>query len=327
MKAAVVLGLAIWTAAAAPVSAQTVTLRFGQIPSTVRGTSSVYLQIAEQKGYFARENIRLERVVVPGGTDKMVAALEAGAVDITQTATPYLIQAVLRGSDAVGIASETANPIYSLIAKPEIASFADLKGRVLGLSLAVDTISISMRRLLAFKGLRDGDYQVKELIGTPVRFDCLRRGECDAVPLGQPDDLIAVAQGYRRLGLSTEAVSAFQFQVLAVKRSWAATHKDVAVRFVRALAAAFRTVRDPANRDEMVKTMVAVTGASEDIARQTLALYFEPDRGVVPKQGEINVAGLTQVIAFMAEGGMITPPLPPPERFVDLQYLKAAGVE
>ena len=329
MSPAIVVGLVVagWAFAGAPVAAQTTTLRFGQIPSTVRGTSSVYLHIAEQNGAFAREGIRLERVVIPGGTDKMVAALEAGTVDITQTATPYLIQAVLRGSDAVGIASETANPIYSLMVKPEIASFADLKGRVLGLSLAVDTISISMRKLLALKGLRDGDYQVKELVGTPVRFDCLRRGECDGVPLGQPDDLTAVAQGYRRLGLSTEAVSAFQFQVLAVKRSWAAANKDVAVRFVRALAASFRHIRDPANRDEVIKTMVAVTGSSEDIARQTLALYFEPDRGVVPRQGEINMAGLAQVIAFMAEGGVIPPPLPPPERFVDLQVLKAAGVE
>ncbi len=31
--------------------------------------------------------------------------------------------------------------------------------------------------------------------------------------------------------------------------------------------------------------MVAVTGSSEDIARQTLALYFEPDRGVDAEAG------------------------------------------
>src|SRR4051812_6708194 len=130
-----------------PCLAETVTLRFGQIPSTVRGTSSVYLHIAEQKGFFAREEIRLERITIPGGTDKMVLALEQGAVDVAQTATPYLIQAVLRGSDAVGIASD----------KPEITSFADLKGRLLGLSLPVDTISISMRTLLALKGLGDTD--------------------------------------------------------------------------------------------------------------------------------------------------------------------------
>ena len=201
------------------------------------------------------------------------------------------------------------------------------KGRVLGLSLAVDTISISMRKLLALKGLQSGDYRVKELVGTPVRFECLRRGECDGVPLGQPDDLIALSQGYRRLGISTEAVSAFQFQLLAVKRAWAAQHKDVTTRFVRALAQSFRFIRDPANREEMVKAMVTVTGSSEAIARETLALYFEPDRGVLPKQAEINMAGLSQVIAFMGEGGMILAPLPAPERFVDLQYLRAAGVE
>jgi NitT/TauT family transport system substrate-binding protein len=319
------VGATAWIGLLHPSQAETVTLRFGQIPSTVRGTSSVYLHIAEQKGFFAREQIKLERISIPGGTDKMVVALEQGAVDVTQTATPYLIQAVLRGSDAVGIASETANPIYSLIVKPEIASFADLKGRLLGLSLPIDTISISMRKLLALKGLGEADYRVKELVGTPVRFECLRRGECDGVPLGQPDDLIALTQGYRRLGLSTEAVSAFQFQLLAVKRSWAAANQDVLVRFVRAIASSFRFIHDPANRAEAVKTMMAVTGSTEDIARQTLALYFEPDRGVMPKQAEFSIAGLARVIAFMGEGGMLAQPFPPPERFVDPQYLKAAG--
>jgi NitT/TauT family transport system substrate-binding protein len=323
----VAIAVAAWTSLLQSCLAETATLRFGQIPSTVRGTSSVYLHLAEQKGFFAREEIKLERISIPGGTDKMVVALEQGAVDVTQTATPYLIQAVLRGSEAVGIASETANPIYSLIVKPEIASFADLKGRLLGLSLPIDTISISMRKLLALKGLGEADYRAKELVGTSVRFECLRRGECDGVPLGQPDDLIALTQGYRRLGLSTEAVSAFQFQLLAVKRSWAAANQDVLVRFVRAIASSFRFIRNPANRAEVVKTMVAVTGSTEDIAGQTLALYFEPDRGVMPKQAEFSIAGLAQVIAFMGEGGMLAQPLPPPERFVDPQYLKAAGAE
>jgi ABC-type nitrate/sulfonate/bicarbonate transport system substrate-binding protein len=307
--------------------AQTMALRLGQIPSVVRGVSSVYLAVAQQKGFLARENIALTLVPIAGGTDKMVAALERGEVDVTQTATPYLIQAALAGSDAIGIAGETGNPIYSLIAKPEIASFADLKGKLVGLSLPVDTISISMRKLFALKGLEEADYRVKELIGTPVRFECLKRGECDAVPLGQPDDLIALSQGYRRLGLSTEAVSAFQFQLLAVKRGWAEANKDTVVRFVRAIASSFRFMRDPANRAEVARIMVELTGSSEDIARQTLVLYYEPERGVLPNAAEVNLPGLAQVIAFMGEGGMIKPPLPAPERFVDLQYLRAAGPE
>jgi hypothetical protein len=44
-------------------------------------------------------------------------------------------------------------------------------------------------------------------------------------------------------------------------------------------------------------------------------------------RGEINVKGMAQVIAFMGEGGTLKTPLPPPERFVDLQYLRAAGIQ
>lgn len=102
---------AVLIAGSCAASAEPVTLRFGQIPSTVRGTSSVYLRLADSKGFLAREEIKLERVLIPGGTGKMVEALERGEVDITQTATPYLIEAVLRGSDAVGVA--LATPIRS----------------------------------------------------------------------------------------------------------------------------------------------------------------------------------------------------------------------
>jgi ABC-type nitrate/sulfonate/bicarbonate transport system substrate-binding protein len=322
-----VLAAALLAAPGATAAAESVTLRYGQIPSTVRSVSSLYTFVAQQKGFLSRENIKLEHVPIAGGTDKMVAALGEGRVDITQTASPYLIQAVLAGSDAVAIAGETANPIYSLIAKSEIASVADLKGRLVGLSLPVDTISISMRKLLALKGLQASDYRVKELVGSPVRFECLKRGECDAVPLGQPDDLVAISQGYKRLGVSTEAVAAFQFQVIAARRAWAQANRGTVVRFIRAMADAFRFIRDDANRGEVVKAMVELTGASDDIARQTLALYLDPDRGVLPKRAEIDLKGLAQVIAFMGEGGALKPPLPAPDRFVDLHYLQATGAQ
>src|SRR5580704_6585692 len=307
--------------------AQTTTLRFGQIPSTARAVSALYLHVAQKQGFFARENVTVEIVQIPGGTGNMVAALDRGEVDVTQTATPYLIQAVLAGSPAVGIAGTTVNPIYSLIAKPQIKDFADVKGKLIGLSLPVDTISISMRKLLALKGLDQADYRVKELVGSPVRAACLKSGECDAVPLGQPDDLIAVKEGYRRLGLSTEAVASFQFEVIAARRDFAQTHAPAIIGLVSALADAFRFIRVPAHRDDTVKAIIALTGASDEIARATLALYFDPDRGVLPRHAEIDLDGLAQVIAFMGEGGTIKPPLPAPERFVDRQYLRAAGAQ
>jgi ABC-type nitrate/sulfonate/bicarbonate transport system substrate-binding protein len=264
---------------------------------------------------------------IEGGAANMMVALDKGSVDITRTATPYLIQAVLKGSEGVAIAGETATPIYSLIVRPEIKTFADLKGKVVGLSLAVDTISISTRKLMAKNGVQEADFKVKELVGTPARADCLRKGECDAVPLGQPEDFVLMKQGYRRLGVSTDAMSNFQFIVSAVRRSWGEKNKDALVRYVRGLAGAYRFMREPANREDVVRIVLDTTGSSEEIARQTLSLYFDPDRGVVPKQGEIDVKGLGQVIQFMAEAGELKAPLPAPEQFIDLQYLRTAGLQ
>ena len=307
--------------------AQNINLRYGQIPSTLKTISALQFYIAQRKGIFAREGINLEILPIDGGAANMVLALNKGTVDITRTATPYLIQDVLKGSDNVAILGETATPIYSLIVKPEIKSFADLKGKTVGLSLAVDTISISTRKLMGMNGVKEGDFKVKELVGTPARADCLRKGECDAVPLGQPEDFVLMKQGYHRLGVSTDAMTNFQFIVSAVRRSWGEKNKDALVRYVRALASSFGFMREPANRDEVVRIVLDTTGSSEDIARQTLSLYFEPDRGVVPKQGEIDVKGFAEVIRVMGEVGELKPPLPQVERFIDLQYLKAAGIQ
>lgn len=238
-----------------------------------------------------------------------------------------MIRDALTKSDAVAIAAEFNNPIYSLIAKPELKSFDGLKGKLLGLADEAGTITLSTRKLLALHGLKADDIRVKIIEGTPTRFNCLKRGECDAVPLGQPHDLIAIKEGYRLLGLSTDAVPDFLYTVTAARRSWAEKNKESVLRYVRGLAAAFKFIREPTNRPLVVKTITEWTDSSADIAEQTLKLYFAPERNVLPMRGEINVKGMAQVIAFMGDAGTIKMPLPPPERFVDLQYLRTARIQ
>ena len=124
-------------------AAEMITLRYGQNSASARSLSSLPLTVAERKGFFVREGINLVVVPIPGGTDRIVAALDKGEIDAGKNATPYLIQAVLKGSDAVAIVAQTTNPVYSLIVRSEIKSFADLKGKVLGLSTPGDTITLS----------------------------------------------------------------------------------------------------------------------------------------------------------------------------------------
>ena len=41
-----------------------------------------------------------------------------------------------------------------------------------------------------------------------------------------------------------------------------------------------------------------------------LAFYYEPDRGVMPKQAEISMPGMAKVIELLGQTGDLKPPLP-----------------
>jgi len=306
-------------------AAQTITLRYAQAASAHKSIYSLPIALAEREGLFRREGLDFRVVIpIPGGADLMIAALHDDTADLAHVATPFLVRAALAGSDAVAIAAEFNDPIYSLVARPEIARMADLKGKVVGMADPDGSIAYSMRKLLALHGMSEKDLRLRTIGGTPARLGCLKRGECAAVPLGQPQDLLAQSEGYRLLGASNDAVPAYLYTVTAARRSWAAANQDAIVRYVRALAASFATIRDPAKRGAVVSTIVEMTGVEPAVAERVLELYA--GKNVLPRRGEIDLQGLAQVIAFMGETGQLKGPLPAPQRFVDLRYLQDAGI-
>lgn len=306
---------------------QPIHLRYGQAYSAQNSIFSLPVLLAERQGFFVREGLDFHIVPVPGGGTKLIDALHDGTADVSHVATAFLIQAALKGSDAAAVVTEFNNPIYSLIAKPEIKSYSDLKGKLIGMAAETGSISVSIRRLLAMNGLQRGEFQTRFVDGTSDRLACLNQGDCAAAPLGQPHDFMALRRGHRLLGRSIEAVPRFVYTVTAARRSWAAANKEAVMRYVRALGSSFAFIRDPANREAVVRTIMDTTGFPEANARATLALYFEPERQVLPMRGEIDMKGMEAVIGVLAEGGVLKAPLPAAERFVDLQYLRAAALQ
>ncbi len=66
---------------------------------------------------------------------------------------------------------------------------------------------------------------------------------------------------------------------------------------------------------------------SDEIARQLLAPYAEPNKNVLLKRGELDLKAFDRVLKLMGEVSAIPTPVAPPERFVDLGYLKAAWIQ
>src|SRR5262249_61451729 len=130
----------------------------------------------------------------------------------------------------------------------------DLKGKLIGIAAENGSITIAIRKLLALNGLRKEDFRTRFVDGTPERLSCLTAGDCDAVPLGQPQDFVAMRRGDRLVGFSTHAVPEYLYTVTGGGRSRGAAHKGTIVRFVRGPVAAFRFISHPPQPRGVVQT-------------------------------------------------------------------------
>ena len=302
-------------------------LRLGFNANSARNMAEIPNIVAQRKGFFAREGLAVTMVPLMG-TTHMVAALDSGDVDATGTASPYMIEAALKGSDAVAVIGGVANTIYSLIAKAGHPRHRRPERQARRASRRRPIRSRCRRGCCSPRAVS------KTAIIAPRRSSAAASG-LNVWPAGRampyrsasPKTSSFMRKGFRKLGDSLEVLPNLQFNVIAVRRSWAAAHKAIVVALARAFGDTFRYLRDPAERADVLKTVVEHTGTNEEVARAVLALYFEPDRGVMPKQAEINMAGLAKVIALLGPPARSASRFRNRGRFVDLQYLQAAGLQ
>jgi ABC-type nitrate/sulfonate/bicarbonate transport system substrate-binding protein len=309
---------------------QTYTLRYAV--DTERNINALAQTVAERRGFFTREGINLQpvRFVATGDrpTDRTALVASRDSFDMARMQLSVLMEPEgrFKGTNYVAVSAVVNNPAYFLVARPEIRTFADLKGKVLTEPSPTDPITLTARKLMDMHGLKDGDVEIKTIAGSQPRVDCIKSGACAAASLSQPSVFAAFDAGFHTLAMHIEA-GPLLYVVDIVDRSWAETHGETIVRYIRATAAAMRFIQDPRNADEVLKAAMEITHQPEGRAREMMAYFADPKHDVLPKQGEIDVAGVKATIALFGQYGILKAPLPLPERYVDLRFAQMAGVQ
>src|SRR5580704_11136479 len=251
-------------------------IRYGV--DTERNINALSQVIAERQGFLAREGIKLEPVRFLSGKDRasnrsaMVATRES--FDMTRGQASFVIEEALKGGNLVAVAAVVNNPVYFMVARPDIKTFADLKGKSLVEPSATDPITLTARKLMEMHGLKDGDVEIKYVGGSEPRVTCLKSGACAAGSLSQPAVFAAFDAGFHTLAMHIET-GPLLYVVDIVDRSWAETHSEVIVRYIRATAAAMRFIHEGRNRDEVVKGAIEVTHQPENRARELLSYFWD----------------------------------------------------
>jgi ABC-type nitrate/sulfonate/bicarbonate transport system substrate-binding protein len=308
------------TAGAAPAAQQRTPLSIGLVSVTALAWPFFATQAV---GAFDQEGLAPETTVL-GGAPQVSTAVVSGSVDMGVAAMDIHIRAVERGGSAVWWLTEFANPVYRLLARPGINSYADLRGRTINVDSPNGITYYLVSRMLRQAGLGPDDYSFVYAGGTPERLAALVAGGVDAAVLIQPFDFAAERQGYRDLGRSTEVVPAFEFTGYTSRPDWLRSHEDTVGRFIRAYQVGQRWLYDPANKDRAIQILTDQTRIAPEDARATYELYVEQARSF-PAGGRINLAGVQAVLDALVDLDQLTAPTPPPSKYVDPSYVDRYG--
>lgn len=281
------------------------------------GTNTWPLYVADAKGFYAREGLRVATTLT-GSSVKQLAALASGGFDVGFQQSDHIVRAVEQGVDLFAFMAHGHAPELSLVVAPEIGGFQDLKGRVLAVDGARTGYALLLRKLLARQGLAPTDCTLAEFGGSQERFDALAGGKAVASYLNPPFDRQLFARGFKSLGSTSAHFPDYPGPVAATRRTWAAANEPALLAFVRAFEAASAWLRDAANREEAV----ALLPARLKIDPQAAASAF--DKLARSGRPEITPAGLRQVIDIVWEAEGFTASKPSPEKYLDLSYLDRA---
>jgi ABC-type nitrate/sulfonate/bicarbonate transport system substrate-binding protein len=271
--------------------------------------------LARASGALGAAGLDVETTITPSSTEQM-QGLSDGTFDLVSTAFDNVLAWSGRaGADIVAVAQVDAAVELPVVARPEIADWSDLRGKVLAVDAADTAFALVLRRVVQAHGLElDRDYSFVAVGATAARLQTLQDGRASAAVLNAPFDSQALAAGMRRLGDQHEVLPDYPGGVLAVRRDWAVAHRDDLVRYLRVWSRAGQLAS--AEPDDAAETYGRAANLSMAEARRRLPLVFN--------SGVIDPAGLQAVLDLRNRFGYQLPMGPRLEVYYDAAYLEAA---
>lgn len=165
------------------------------IPGT--SPSFTYLNVAQERGFFAQENLRVEILTARG--QLCITALLAEQISFTTNPTAFdlMVEGKIKGKVLYNAAKGLA---HRLIVGPEIKSYADLKGKTMAISGFGGFADKLTREILSQHGLQAmKDVMLLQIGTTDVRFASLRANKVQGTLLVGHYATTAIDEGHREL--------------------------------------------------------------------------------------------------------------------------------
>lgn len=275
---------------------------------------------ASDKGFFAQEGIHGD-VVLIGSTDTLVQALIAGQVHVAIVDPSAAINAIERGATLKIIGGTIPRAAYTLVACSRYKSIKELKGTTIGVVSLVSGSTIFLHEILKANGLElNRDYSIIQLGPTTQRLASLKTCASSATMVLGGDVPVAREMGFLEIARLQDYIPDLQFHTFIVDSRWAESNSQLVVRYLRAMLKAMQWVHT--HKEGAAELATKRTGIGIRYTRPTVEEYLA--RGIISRDGSINREGFQRLIDLMGERLFKQRPYPPPEKYLDLSYLRRA---
>lgn len=291
---------------------------FGTLGPT---TSSWALYIAEQEGYLRQEGIRLTEIITsnPVNTANQLAS---GGLDIASDGTDTIVAAVAHHLPVKAVSTFMIPNPYALVVAPSIKTWDDLRGKSISIGTKEDVTAIVLDAMTKAHRLdMTKDLSLVIIGNTSQRYQALTTGSIQGALLGQPYDFLGESQGMHVLARASTYVKEWMYTSVAVNTNWAASHRTLVVKFIRALRRGAAYGYD--HPQEAINILMSVTKVDAASAEKAYALDFRQLKAF-SRTGIVPTKGVEAVMEAMLRIGSITA-APPVADVVDNSYAEEAA--
>jgi ABC-type nitrate/sulfonate/bicarbonate transport system substrate-binding protein len=284
--------------------------------------------VTEGKGFLKQQNIHVEINTVTD-SPTLLRNLISGNYDlILNNADNVIAWAEGQGEDPqkndfVIFLGGSQGVDQKLVVAPAIKDFPDLKGKLLAADAVTTGYAVVAMAILKKHGLEwKRDYEVKSFGNTVARADAMSRGEAAGAMMSMPEEEIQ-KRGFKVLAKAEDYVKHYARGLGATRRQWANANEDLVVRFNRAMIRATDWLQDPKNKDEAIQVLSAASQNNKARAESLYRQSLNPTMGLTPRS-RIDMEGIRTVIELREVAGLMKPPVPKPEKYVDERFYQKA---
>lgn len=281
--------------------------------------SNLPLLVGLDKNMFAARGLNIELQYTPN-SDQQREGLAAGRFEIAHAGVDNAVALVDLANEDVVIVMGGDSGMNEFMVRTEIASFADIRGKVLAVDAPATSYALVAKKILKNNGLIEGrDYAVKAVGGTQPRAAAMASTpELAATLLSPPFSFTLRDQGLKSLGRVADLLGPYQATSAFIMRKWGEENPVLLECYIAAYIEAARYAMNPAHRAEMISLLAERFKLAAAIAEKTYEALMTPGFGMA-SDARLDMEGFRNVLAIRADiGGRGEAPAA--EKYLDLSY-------